>query len=301
MRAYRSALVTLCVGVLTFGVVFGFLELRRSGPAPGPALADPTSAPVPAGPSSDSLALGMPAGQIAVGVPSAGSELLLQAARPGDRLDILASLPSPADGRPVTGVVVSGATVLRPATLTEPLVVQVSGADAIALAHLVLGGTHLVYTVRPVGEAPSTQPPLDERTARALLDLPALATPVPPISTPTPVPAPAPVADATPRPTTYTAQTGDSLYSVASRLGVEPGALWWANRTLVDPTLPLVPGSVLLVPSFSGFLYQVQVGDTWDSVAATFGAPAADLRSRNELPDTASLVSGMLLFIPRDS
>ena len=106
---------------------------------------------------------------------------------------------------------------------------------------------------------------------------------------------------ATPRPETYVVQAGESLYSVASRLDVNPGALWWANRALVDPTVPLVAGTNLRVPLSAGFLYQVQPGDTWDSVAATFGMPASDLWLRNELPENASLVSGMLLLIPAPS
>jgi LysM repeat protein len=293
MPGYRSALVVVCVGLITFGTVFGLLQGSQS--VPPPAAPTPTPAPLPLGPSSDSPALGMVAGQTAVGVPSGGSELLLQAARPGDRLDVLASLPSPADSRPITVVVVSGATVLRPATLTDPLLLQVSGPDAMVLAHLVLGGTHLLYTVWPAGADPQAPAPLDERTARALLGLP----PLPGAAQPNPTPVPAPAAPALP--VSYTVQPGESLYSAASRLGVDAGALWWANRSLVDPTVPLVAGSILQVPLFSGFLYQVQDGDTWDSVAATFGLPAADLRRRNELPDNSALVSGMLLFIPKDS
>jgi len=50
----------------------------------------------------------------------------------------------------------------------------VSGPDAIVLAHLVLGGTHLAFTVWPDGGNPPRQQPLDEQTARALLGLPAL-------------------------------------------------------------------------------------------------------------------------------
>jgi LysM repeat protein len=301
MRVYRPALIIVGVGVLTFAVVFTFLQLRL-GAATEPLLIAPTPAAVLVGPASDSLASSMAAGQIAVGLPSVGAELLLQGARPGDRLDVLASLPSPADNRPITVVVVSGATVLRAATTTDPLLLQVSGPDAIVLAHLAMGGTHLIYTVWPDGADPPRQPPLDERTARALLGLPPLASAVQPTVEPERQPTPAPAPTPTPtRPVTYTAQAGESLYSIASRLGVDAGALWWANRSLVDPTVPLVAGSILQVPLFSGFLYQVQIGDTWDSVAALFGLPASDLSRRNELPDDAALVSGMLLFIPSES
>ena len=82
---------------------------------------------------------------------------------------------------------------------------------------------------------------------------------------------------------------------------VNPGALWWANRALIDPTVPLVAGINLRVPLNAGFLDQVQPGDTWQTVADTFGMPASDLWLRNELPESATLVSGMLLLIPADS
>jgi hypothetical protein len=298
MRSYRAALVIIGAGLLTFGVVFTLLQVRQSQAAPELLVVAPTATAAPAL-ASDSMAATMAAGKIAVGVPSAGSEALLLGAQRGDRLDVLASLPSPADSRPVTVVVVSGATVLRPATATDPLLLEVSGPDAIVLAHLVLGGTRLAYTVWPDGANPPPRlPSLDEQTARTLLGLPPLASP----AQPTPVlatPTPAPIA--LPRPETYTVQNGESLYGVATRLGVNAGALWWANRAVADPTVPLVAGSKLQVPLVDGFLYQVQPGDTWDTVAATFSTPAADLWRHNGLPEDASLVSGMLLFIPRPS
>src|SRR5450432_1523632 len=174
MRSYRAVLVILAAGLLTFGVVFTILQASGSEAAPDLLVVAATPAVLPLSPASDSVALTMAAGQVAVGVPSAGSEPILLSVQPGDRLDVLASLPSPADSRPVSVVVVSGATVLRPASASDPLLVEVSGADAIVLAHLVLGGTHLAFTVWPDGGNPPRQQPLDEQTARALLGLPAV-------------------------------------------------------------------------------------------------------------------------------
>ncbi|HLZ26142.1 MAG TPA: LysM peptidoglycan-binding domain-containing protein [Chloroflexota bacterium] len=299
MRSLRAALVIGCAGLLTFGAVF--VVLQAGSPDVAPDLVEVTLTPV--APPSDSIALVMTPGRIAVGVPSTGFLPLLLDLQPGDRLDVLASLPSPTDSRPVSVVVVSGATVLRPATATDALLLEVSGPDAIALAHLVLGGTHLAFTVWPAGGNPPLQQPLDEQTARALLGLPALAVPSVATSTPAPTLAPYPTVapTATPRPTSYVVQAGESLYSVASRLDVNPGALWWANRALVDPTVPLLAGTTLRVPLSAGFLYQVQPGDTWDSVATTFGMPASDIWLRNALPASSTLVSGMLLLIPAAS
>ena len=249
-------------GLLTFGVVFTLLEYGRSEAAPGKAQVAPapdaTSTPAPVV-AADSLAARVQAGRVALGVPITGSEVLLRDAQPGDRLDILASLTSAQDAQPVTAVVVHGATVLRPPSSSDPLLVEVQPPDAIALAHLVMGGTRLGYIVWPGGgnDPVSAEPPaLDVRSARSLLGLPVTAT-------------------------------------VVSR---------------VEPTVPPVPTRAAQPPAVtpeprtgSGFLYQVQTGDTWDSIAATFGLPAAQLREWNEVGSDEDPTSGRLVFIPRPS
>jgi hypothetical protein len=309
MRRLRAALLVIIAGVLTFGVVFGVLQaVTRSQPAPVAAIVVATRVPVPTdvqvvARATDSLARGLVAGSVAIGVPSVGSEALLQGLQSGDRLDVLVSLPSPDDSRPVTAVVVRGATVARPATATDPLLLEVSTADALILAHLALGETHLSFVVWARAGSPSVQPPLDERTARAALGLPALAvstsrpTPLATPIVPTPQPTSAPTA--TPASDTYTVQVGESFDSIASRLVIDPGALWWVNRADLDPLAPLVAGTRLQLPAVPGFLYQVQPGDTWDSVAVTFGRSTLALRQHNDLPVEADLSPGSLMFIPR--
>jgi spore germination protein YaaH len=49
----------------------------------------------------------------------------------------------------------------------------------------------------------------------------------------------------------------------------------------------------------SGFLYQVQPSDSWDSIAATFGVTARELRQWNEAGGDGDPVPGSLVFIPR--
>jgi LysM repeat protein len=164
----------------------------------------------------------------------------------------------------------------------------------------------LSFVVWANAGSPPPQQAVDEQTARAMLGLPtivptgtslptATATPVPVLPSLTPGLTPTPGA------TTYTVQAGESLESVATRLGVDTAVLWWTNRAQVDPVSPLVPGTQLLVPLVPGFLYQVQPGDSWDSVAATFGTSAAELRLRNERSEDASLPPGSLVFIPRST
>ena len=113
-------------------------------------------------------------------------------------------------------------------------------------------------------------------------------------------------------------QPGDTLSGIAARTLGDPnqyGDIAAANQ-IADPNT-IRPGQQINVNlpapartpptgedirdlrSTGGSGYQVQPGDTWDSVAATFGLPAADLVQRNELPASADLVSGMLLIVPR--
>ncbi|HEV7663385.1 MAG TPA: LysM domain-containing protein [Chloroflexota bacterium] len=260
MQLYRAALVVISAGLLTFGVVFTVLQVTRSEAAPGQVAAiTPAAEPAVTVPrQADSVAPMVARGRAIVGVPIGGSEALLRDVQQGDRLDVLASVPSAADGRPITAVLVRGATVVRPALSSDPLLIDVSSADAIVLAHLVLGGTHLGYAVWPAGGGtPSPQQPLDERTARALLGL---------APSPEPTVPPAPAA-ATPAPTPV-------------------------------PLATAVPSPPALAPT-SGFIYQVQPGETWDSVANSFNMSADDLRRWNEAAPDVTLTPGTILFVPR--
>ena len=121
----------------------------------------------------DSLARRLTGEQVAVGVPIGGSEGLLRDVQPGDRLDVLASIAAGQNDQPVTAVIVNGAYVLRPPSSGDPLLLAVPASDALMLAHIVLGGTHLGYLLWPTQADSAPEPqPLAEPTARALLDLP---------------------------------------------------------------------------------------------------------------------------------
>jgi hypothetical protein len=268
VRPYRAALIIIGLGLVTFGVVFTLLQVTRFDAAGGP-VASVAFTPTPdtdisAG-SADSLAAQLSPGQAAVGVPIAGSEPLLRDLLAGDHVDVLASAPSPRDGRPMTAVVVRGALVLRPATSSDPLLLAVPSDDAIVLAHLVLGGTRLGYAVWPANGASQPEPqPMDEHTAQALLGLPVVASP-------TEAPARSAERTATPAP-------------VAPQAAAQTAA----------PAPPAPEARPV-----GGFLYQAQAGDTWEMVAATFNLSAGELRQWNEAPPEASLDQGTLLFIPR--
>ena len=254
LRVPRGSLLIAGIGLLTFGVVFTLLEFSPSRAAPSVSGVAPDFSPTPAAQlAPDSLAPALQAGHEAIGVPTSGSpvEALLRDVQVGDRLDVVASFAAADAAQPLTAVVVHGATVLRTATATDPLLLDVTAEDAVVLAHLILGGTHLGYVVWPAnGVPPSLPPALDEKTARALLGLAVTPTAQPSAPTPTPV--------------------GQVL-----------------------PTLIPGPGS--------GFLYQTQPGDTWDSIARIFGISVGQLRQWNEAAADADPVPGRLVFIPRSS
>src|SRR5579859_6110779 len=257
MRPFRAALIVVTAGVLTFGVVFTLLQVTRSEAAPTQLVVAPTPTAEAAVRDASSVAARIAAATVAVGVPITGSELLLGDVQPGDRLDVLASLPSPGDGRPVTAVVVRGATVLQPGSPSDPLLLQVPAQDAMALAHLVLGGTRLGYIVWSAnGGSPSEAPPLDEQTARSLLGLAPTAVQVQPTA-----------------------------------IQIQPIA------TLAPAATPGPPAAG--IPRFGCFLYQAQPGDTWASIASTFGLSLTELKRWNETLSDAIPAPGSLVLIPR--
>lgn len=265
MRPY-PALAVVVLGLLTFGAVFSFLAFSPSSAEPGQTLPMQRPTPLARAVAADSLESHIAADNLAVGVPIAGSEALLRNVQPGDRLDIVASFPAPTNGQPLTTVLVRGATVLQSATQTDPLLVEMAAPDAVMVVHVLLRGTHLGYILWPANSSSlsaATPAPIDERAARDALGL----------SQPTPMPTVGPTATSTP------AGQAAGLPSATS----PPGGL---PASLVRPA--------------SGFLYQVQPNDTWDSIAAIFDLPVDDLRRVNESARD-EVVPGTLVFIPRPS
>jgi LysM repeat protein len=135
-----------------------------------------------------------------------------------------------------------------------------------ALAHLVLSGTRLGYIVWPAnGGAPPHTQSLDERTAQSVLGLAPTVSQVEAQATPNAS------ATATPRPAS----------------------------TLVPTVAPAPASPVSAVPRSGGFLYQVQPGDSWESIAGLFGLSASELKHWNETSADQDLDPRTLLFIPR--
>jgi LysM repeat protein len=246
------ALAIVALGVLTFGIVFTLLEFSPSAAAPGaaPAIEAPTPTPgVVTAP--DSLEPRLSPDSRAIGVPAAGFEALLRDVRPGDRLDIMASLGAPQSGQPLTAVLVRGATVVRPpGPGSAPLIVEVSTGDASLLAHVVLRGTHLGYILWPAsGSLPAAPAPqVDERTARQALGLSTPTTAASPTETafaPTPIVAPT----SPPGPESgflYQVQPNDTWASIANTFGLPADQLRQWNEATAE-TNP-IPGSLVFIP-----------------------------------------------------
>ncbi len=120
---------------------------------------------------------------------------------------------------------------------------------------------------------------------------------------------------------TYTVHDGDTLDSIAERLGTTAAALAAANH-LADPNL-IFAGQVLVVsgaaaaptasastPASTGSLvlaaqvagrYTVHDGDTLDSIAERLGTTAAALAAANHLADPNLIFAGQVLDVPHRS
>jgi hypothetical protein len=239
-------------GLLTFVAVYVALQLATRPPD------EVAPAEIAISRAADSLTPRISPGLVALALPLSGSEPVTRALRPGARLNVLANLTEPGRSRQLSAIVARGATVVQSLSSTTPLLVEIEPADAVVLAHLLLGGARLSATVWTGDVAPPEELPLDIRSARALLGLPALATPTPePTATPVPTllaptSTPLPLASATPRPSgpiadRYVVHDGQTLVSIASQLGVDLGRLRTANPNLPDTEL-LPPGMQLVVP-----------------------------------------------------
>ncbi len=70
---------------------------------------------------------------------------------------------------------------------------------------------------------------------------------------------------------TYTVQTGDTLFSIASNFNLKPETLLWGNYDVLNDNPHLLkPNQVLNILPVNGVYYQWQEGDTLESVSTFF-------------------------------
>ncbi|MGE5507220.1 MAG: LysM peptidoglycan-binding domain-containing protein [Chitinophagales bacterium] len=106
---------------------------------------------------------------------------------------------------------------------------------------------------------------------------------IPGAGTPPPPPPPGPPPSPGPGTTTYTVQSGDTLYLIAKRYGTTLAELRRLNPNL-PPTGTIYAGQTLLVPAPGGRqTYTVQPRDTLFTIAERFGTTVAELRRLNNL------------------
>ncbi len=96
----------------------------------------------------------------------------------------------------------------------------------------------------------------------------------------------------------YTVSPGDTLYTIAERLGVSVESIVWANNLSNQNNLQ--PGQVLQVPAVSGVIHTVQAGETLEGIARHYGVDQANILAfaPNGLSDPNQLQVGQKLVIP---
>jgi surface antigen len=93
---------------------------------------------------------------------------------------------------------------------------------------------------------------------------------------------------------TYTAQSGDTLASLAAKFDVTSNSILWSNAL---KTTTVNAGTKLLIPPVTGIVYTVKAGDTPTSLAQKYGANAQAITSFNDA-EISGLTPGEQIVIP---
>jgi LysM repeat protein len=100
----------------------------------------------------------------------------------------------------------------------------------------------------------------------------------------------------------YKVSTGDSVFEIASKFGIRPETVLWANYEQLDDNPDMIAVDMeLMIPPVDGVYYEWQSGDTFESIAARFEASIDDLLSfsGNELDLTAPILEpGKWVMVP---
>lgn len=109
-----------------------------------------------------------------------------------------------------------------------------------------------------------------------------------------------------PASTAYLVQSGDTLFSIATRYGTSVAALMQANglynywiyagQTLRIPGAPGVP--IMPPPPAQGIYHIVRPGDYLSLIAAQYGTTVYAMQIANRLPNPSFIWTGQRLFVP---
>lgn len=104
---------------------------------------------------------------------------------------------------------------------------------------------------------------------------------------------------------TYTVESGDTLFEIASRFDTSVNALVRANPEIEDPTLIfpgqelVLPGSLAVVPDTGRRVYVVEAGDTLGEIALRFGTTVESVLDANpDIEDASRIFPGERFTIP---
>ena len=103
---------------------------------------------------------------------------------------------------------------------------------------------------------------------------------------------------------TYTIEEGDSIFGIATKFGLKPESVLWANDDYFggDPTVALSIGAKLTIPPTDGVLYTWREGDSLEKIADVYDAseikilswPSNNLDAANPtfVPDSLVMIPG---------
>ena len=99
---------------------------------------------------------------------------------------------------------------------------------------------------------------------------------------------------------TYTVQTGDTLWSIASQFNLDVDTLRWSNPELERNPDLLSVGTELVILPVKGIYHTVERGETLSSIARQFGVADADILNYplNRLSSPDHLLADQRLVVP---
>ncbi|MFN8454737.1 MAG: peptidoglycan DD-metalloendopeptidase family protein [Anaerolineae bacterium] len=103
---------------------------------------------------------------------------------------------------------------------------------------------------------------------------------------------------------TYQVESGDTIYGIAAKFGLDPETVIWSNPDLEKAPDILSIGQELRILPVNGVYHQVGQGDTLDKIASTFKVDVSAILNYplNQLnPDNPVITTGEWLVVPGGS